>query len=144
GPICNAANRAAGCAHSGCVNGANRETWHVARIRSSKPEWWRKAKWCALPRDVRSTYKGIWEAMCDDYGRFIADARLVKGDVWPLDDDIEVAAIEGWLTILAQVPVTLEDGRRVPALFLYELHGVRYGYLAGFIKHQKISKPTPS
>lgn len=116
----------------------------MARIRSAKPEWWTKAKWCALPRDVRFTYKGIWEVMCDDDGRFQADARLVKSSVWPLDDDITVKKIEGWLKIIAGVSVTLENGTKLPALVLYEVDGVRYGWLPTFNEHQKISHATRS
>lgn len=116
----------------------------MARIRSSKPEWWRKPKWCALPRDVRFTYKGIWEVMCDDYGRFLADARLIKGDVWPFDDDISVKKVEAWLVSLPRITVTLDDGKRAPAVVLYEADGVRYGFLPGFVKHQKISHKTAS
>jgi hypothetical protein len=115
----------------------------VARIRSSKPEWWRKAKWCALPRDVRSTYKGIWEVMADDEGRFQADVRLIKGDVWPFDNDITMKKIEKWLGQLAGVIVTV-GRKRLPAIVLYEVDGARYGFMPGFVKHQKISHPTPS
>lgn len=116
----------------------------MARIRSSKPEWWRKPKWCALPRDVRFTYKGIWEVMCDDFGRFQADARLIKGDVWPLDDDITTKKVEAWLQQLAAVTVTLDDGHRGPSIVLYVVDGIRYGYMPGFVKHQKISHKTVS
>lgn len=116
----------------------------MARIRSSKPEWWRKPKWCALPRDVRFTYKGIWEVMCDDYGRFLADTRLIKGDVWPFDDDITTKKLEQWLQQLAAITVTIDDGTRSPAVVLYNAEGARYGFLPGFVKHQKISHKTDS
>lgn len=115
----------------------------MARIRSSKPEWWKSAKWCRLSRDIRSTYKGIWEVMCDDEGRFLADPRQVKADVWPLDDDITPKKLASWLPKLATVTVTLPDGR-VPAVQFYEVEGIKYGFLPGFVKHQKISHPTPS
>lgn len=116
----------------------------MARIRSAKPEWWSKEKWAALPRDIRFTYKGIWEVMADDQGRFQADARLIKAQVWPLDDDITTRKIEAWLARIRGVTVTEADGTRAPALLLYEVDGIRYGYLPGFVKHQKISHPTPS
>lgn len=117
----------------------------MARIRSAKPEWWSSAKWCALPRDVRFTYKGIWEVMADDAGRFEADPRQIKAQVWPLDDDITPKKIAGWLPRLAAVQVRLKDSEtRVQAVVLYESGGVQYGFLPGFVKHQKISNPTPS
>jgi hypothetical protein len=116
----------------------------MGRIRTSKPEWWKSAKWCRLSRDVRSTYKGIWEVMCDDEGRFLADPRQVKADVWPLDDDITPKKLAAWLPKLADVMVTTPDGVKSPAVIFYEVDGVRYGFLPGFVKHQKISHPTPS
>lgn len=116
----------------------------MARIRSAKPEWWSKVKWCALPRDVRFTYKGIWEVMADDEGRFQAEPRLIKSSVWPLDDDITTKKLEKWLARLASVTVTTKDGDRAPALLLYVVDGVRYGFMPGFVKHQKISHATPS
>jgi hypothetical protein len=82
--------------------------------------------------------------MADDAGRFQADARLIKADVWPLDDDITNKKIEVWLAQLAGVMVTDDDGNRVPAIQLYVVDGIRYGFLAGFVKHQKISHPSPS
>jgi hypothetical protein len=81
--------------------------------------------------------------MCDDQGRFLADPRQVKADVWPLDDDITPKKLAAWLPKLATVTVTLPEGR-VPAVTFYEVDGVRYGFLPGFVKHQKISHPTPS
>jgi hypothetical protein len=116
----------------------------MARIRSSKPEWWTSAKWCRLPRDLRATYKGIWEVMCDDEGRFLADPRQVKADVWPLDDDITPKKLAAWLPKIGAVAVTLDDGARSQAIVFYDVEGVRYGYVAGFVKHQKISHKTPS
>ncbi len=82
--------------------------------------------------------------MCDDEGRFLADPRQVKADVWPLDDDITPKKITTWLPQLAKIMVTLPDGLKVPAVVFYTVDGVTYGFLPGFIKHQKISHPTPS
>src|SRR5687768_4354881 len=82
--------------------------------------------------------------MCDDEGRFLADPRQVKADVWPLDDDITPKKIAGWLPQLATVHVNMPDGVRVAAVEFYQADGVTYGYLPGFVKHQKISHPTPS
>jgi hypothetical protein len=81
--------------------------------------------------------------MADDEGRFQADARLIKGDVWPLDDDISMKKIEKWLQLLTGVTVTV-GRKRLPAIILYVVDGVRYGFMPGFVKHQKISHPTPS
>lgn len=82
--------------------------------------------------------------MADDYGRFVADARSIKSEVWPLDDDITAKKIEAWLQVLVGVPVRTATGERVSAVVLYNIEGVRYGYLPAFLKHQKINKPTDS
>ena len=82
--------------------------------------------------------------MCDDEGRFLADPRQVKADVWPLDDDITPKKLEKWLPQLATVTVTHDDGVRSPAVVFYEVDGIQYGFLPGFVKHQKISHPTAS
>lgn len=106
----------------------------MARIRSAKPEFWTDPAMLALPRDVRFTFKGLWEVCADDDGRFLADARIVKGQVWPVDDDITPRKLAAWLDTLQ------ERGRIV----LYDVAGARYGAIVNWLKHQKISHPTPS
>lgn len=87
-----------------------------------------------MPRDIRFTFKGIWEVCADDDGRFLADARVIKGKIWPLDDDVTLKKIERYLLAIA------DAGRIV----LYDVRGVRYGCVVNWFKHQKISHPTPS
>lgn len=106
----------------------------MARIRSAKPEWWTDPKMVALPRVIRWTFKGLWEVCADDEGRFLADPRVIKGQLWPMDDDISARQIDKHLTALA------ESGR----ISLYVADGVRYGVVVNFLKHQKISHPTAS
>jgi hypothetical protein len=89
---------------------------------------------CTLPRLVRWTFKGLWEVCADDSGRFLADARVIKGQLWPLDDDISAKKIETYLT-------QLEACGRIR---LYVVARVRYGVVVNFLRHQKISHPTPS
>lgn len=106
----------------------------MARIRSAKPEFWTDPLMCALPRDVRFTFKGLWEACADDEGRFLADPRMVKSAIWPLDDDITTKKLGAML-------ITLEQRGRIE---LYEIGGVRYGVIVNWSKHQKISHKLPS
>lgn len=106
----------------------------MPRIRSAKPDFWTDPIMCSLSRDIRFTFKGIWEVCADDYGRFLADSRVIKGAVWPLDDDVTLKKIERYLLTLA------ETGR----LVLYTVHGVRYGFVINWYKHQRVSHPTPS
>lgn len=106
----------------------------MGKIRSAKAEFWTDAKMGTLPRDVRFTFKGIWEVMADDEGRFLADPRLIKGQVWPLDDDITVKKVAAWLRILA------DRGRVV----LYFVEGAAYGAIPSWHDHQRISHRTAS
>jgi hypothetical protein len=106
----------------------------MARIRSAKPEWWTDPRMVALKRVIRWTFKGLWEVCADDEGRFLADPRVIKGQLWPMDDDLTPRQIETHLAALATA------GR----ISLYVADGVRYGVVVNFLKHQKISHPTPS
>lgn len=106
----------------------------MARIRSAKPDFWSDPLMCSLQRDVRFTYKGLWEVCADDHGRFLADARVIKGAVWPMDDDIKLGKIEQWLQLLA------EKDR----IQLYIVHGVRYGFIRKWLDHQRVSHPKDS
>lgn len=105
----------------------------MTRIRSAKPEFWTDPLMCGLKRDVRFTFKGLWEVCADDEGRFQADPRLVKAQVWPLDDDLTVKKVAAYLAELAEL------GR----ILLYDVGGARYGVVLKW-HHQKISHPTPS
>jgi len=106
----------------------------MARIRSAKPEFWTDPAMLALPRDLRFTFKGLWEVCADDEGRFLADPRIVKGQLWPVEDDISAKKLGSWLQTLH------ERGRIV----LYDVGGARYGVITNWLKHQRISHPLPS
>lgn len=106
----------------------------MARIRSAKPDFWSDPLMCSLQRDVRFTYKGLWEVCADDHGRFLADARVIKGAVWPMDDDVSLRKIEQWLLLLA-------EKERIQ---LYVVHGVRYGFIRKWLDHQRVSHPKDS
>jgi hypothetical protein len=103
----------------------------MARIRSAKAEFWSDAKMGGLPRDARFTFKGLIEAVADDWGCFLADARAIKGTVWPFDDDITSKKVETYLKRLADVGV----------IGLYEAGGMRYGYITKWFAHQRIDHP---
>ena len=106
----------------------------MARIRSTKPEFWTDPLMCTLPRDVRFTFKGIWEVMADDAGRFRADPLLVKAQVWPLEKDISAKKVAKFLRILA-------ERRRI---ILYDVEGAPYGFVVNWLRHQRIDHPSSS
>ncbi len=85
-----------------------------------------------LPLRARLTWIGLW-THCDDQGRTKDNARLIKGDIWPLDD-VSLAEIEEDLETLAA------RGRIVR----YEVDGRRYLEVTNWSEHQKIQKPSPS
>lgn len=105
----------------------------MARIRTVKPGFFTSLTVCELPRDVRLTFIGLW-THCDDEGRCVAEARLVKAALWPLDDDIDTRTIEKHLAYL-------EDAGLVS---LYHVSRRRYLQVSGWKEHQSISKPRPS
>ncbi|WP_134663951.1 hypothetical protein [Amycolatopsis sp. CFH S0078] len=104
----------------------------MPRIRTIKPSFFRSEDVSALPLRARLTWIGLW-THCDDAGRTKDNVRLIKGDIWPLDD-VSLADIEEDLETLAA------HGRIVR----YEADGRRYLEIANWSDHQSIQKPTPS
>ncbi|PZF82321.1 hypothetical protein C1I99_31600, partial [Micromonospora deserti] len=104
----------------------------MPRIRTIKPSFFKSEDVSVLPFRARLTWIGLW-THCDDQGRTKDNARLIKGDVWPLDD-VSLRDIEEDLAVLAA------NGR----IIRYEVAGVRYLEVVNWHDHQKISKPSPS
>jgi hypothetical protein len=104
----------------------------MPRIRSIKPGFFRSEDVSALPFRARLTWIGLW-THCDDAGRAKDNARLIKGDIWPLDS-VNLRDIEEDLATLA------DHGRIVR----YEVDGKRYLEIVNWHAHQAISKPTAS
>lgn len=97
----------------------------MPRIRSLKPGFFRSrslAK-CSIP--ARLTFQGLW-CEADDHGRGIADARLIVGAVWPLDDDVTAREVEQHL-------VELRDTGHIR---LYEVDGDCFYEIVAWEKHQ--------
>jgi len=72
----------------------------MARIRTLKPEFFRSRSLAGCSREARLTFQGLW-CEADDFGRGIADPRILKGAIWPLDDDITWKRVEKLLDELA-------------------------------------------
>lgn len=115
----------------------------MSRIRSAKPSWWSDQLLVTLTRDERFTYKGLIEVCADDEGRFIADPRVVKGRVWPYDDDLTTEWVERVLATLSALGADEHDGE-YGRIMLYAHKGARYGWVVRWARHQRISHPTPS
>jgi hypothetical protein len=104
----------------------------MARIRSIKPEFFTSISVANLPIEARLTFIGLW-THCDDEGRCVDDARLIKAAVWPLDDR-PAAAVEGDLGALSESSLITR----------YEARGRRYIAVVGWLEHQRINRPTAS
>lgn len=104
----------------------------MARIRTVKPEFFTSLSNGALSRDARLLYIGLY-TYCDDEGRGVHDARVIKGALFPLDDDMTHESV----TLL------ISELHRAGKVILYEVDGKPLLRVAGW-HHQKISHPTPS
>lgn len=102
----------------------------MPRIRTIKPGFFRSEDVSPLPLRARLTWIGLW-TQCDDHGRTKDSARLIKGDLWPLDE-ITLQDIEEDLSALAR------HGRIVR----YTADGKQYLAIVNWHVHQAISKPS--
>lgn len=105
----------------------------MARIRSIKPEVRTSLVVASWPRDVRLLWVYLWGYL-DDYGRGVDDARLVKADCFPLDDDVTSAVVDDWLDMIA----------RSGPLCRYQLGGRRFMHAHHWDEHQRPAHPTRS
>lgn len=96
----------------------------MSRIRSLKPGFFKSRSLSKLSVPARITFAGLW-CEADDEGRGIADARLLKGAIWPLDDDITHETIEEHLDALGADHITL-----------YEVAGERFYEVNNWEAHQ--------
>jgi len=103
------------------------------RIRTIKPSFWSSLTIAALEIPARLTFLGLLN-YADDEGRGVADPRLIKAAIWPLDDGVDPGTIQGQLeAIVAQGLIEV-----------YESAGRSLFQVAGWEEHQKVSKPQPS
>lgn len=103
------------------------------RIRSIKPAFWKSLSIGALPVETRLHFIGLWN-YADDEGRGIDDARLLKGELWPLDDKITVSKVD-------QMQLRLAEAGRI----VRYTDGVRYYFaITNWSEHQRVDKPQDS
>lgn len=104
----------------------------MARIRSIKPEFFTSLSIADLDLTARLTFIGLW-TQCDDEGRCVDDARLIKAALWPLDD-----------RTAADVDEDLQAIHRAMLIVRYTVEGRRYLAVRGWREHQRVNRPTPS
>lgn len=106
----------------------------MARMRTVKPGFFTSEGIAPeLPFRTRLFFVGLW-TYCDDHGRGKDNVRLIKGDVWPLDDDVTLEVIDRDLSALV----------RSGHVVRYEHAGVRYLAVQNWHFHQKPNHPTAS
>lgn len=104
----------------------------MARIRTIKPEFFTSLSIAELALTARLTFIGLW-THCDDEGRCVDDARLIKAALWPLDDRT-AADVESDLGALSEASLITR----------YEVNGRRYLAVCGWSEHQRVNRPTKS
>jgi hypothetical protein len=79
------------------------------------------------PIPVRFFWTQLW-GYCDDHGRGRYDARLIKADTFPLDDEVSAEQVARWMR-------ALEEARVIRA---YSVGGKAYFECASWDEHQSI------
>lgn len=97
----------------------------MGRIRTVKPEFFTSRSISRVSLPARLTYIGLW-TQADDHGRGVCDPRILKGAVWPLEDDVSQDAILGHLQEL------VSTGH----LYVYDVAGELYFEVINWAKHQ--------
>lgn len=105
----------------------------MARIRTIKPSMFSSLTVCAWPVDVRWTFAGLFTYL-DDHGRGLDETRLIKAELYPLDDRMTPRKVEEHVALIAS------SG----PLCRYEVAGQRYLHIITWREHQRVNRPTPS
>lgn len=105
----------------------------MARIRTVKPSMFSSLTVTGWPLDVRWTFVGLPTYM-DDYGRGLDEPRLVKAELWPMDDRITAKKVDDHLQRIANTG----------PLCRYEVAGQRLMHITSWREHQRVNRPTAS
>ena len=105
----------------------------MARIRSIKPEITQDAKLASVSRDTRYHFVLLW-TVADDEGYFRASPRLLLGQLYPHDGDVNEALVSGMNASLAKLGL----------LDIRASADGPIGWLVNWTKHQKIDRPSKS
>lgn len=105
----------------------------MARIRAIKPALYTSLTVSAWPVPVRWTFVGLFTYL-DDKGRGLDETRLIKAELYPLDDTMSPKKVGEHLDQIS------ESG----PLCRYEVDGQGYLHITSWREHQRINRPTPS
>lgn len=101
----------------------------MARIRTTKPEFFTSEQVMNLSICARFAFLGMWN-FCDDGGNHPASPKTLKAEVFP-SDDVTSTDVQGY------VDEMIGQG----LLALYEAGGKQFWHVTGW-HHQRIDKPT--
>ena len=104
----------------------------MARIRTIKPDAFKSYSLSRVSRGMRWTFAGLWTYL-DDEGRGRDDVRLIKAELYPLDDAVSLSVLTS----------DLEQLVSVGCICRYEIAGRAYLHIPEWW-HQKINRPTAS
>lgn len=102
----------------------------MARIRTTKPEFWTSEQVTDCSPMARLLFIGMWN-FCDDAGNHPASAKTLKAEVFPSDDITS-----------ASVQLLVDELLANSLIVLYTAPNKDYWHVTGWHKHQKIDKPT--
>jgi len=103
------------------------------RIRTIKPDFWTSLTISKLSLGARLTFLGLLN-ISDDSGRGVADPRLIKAAIWPLDEEYGTTTVRDWMREIEAQSLAI----------LYTIDDKPLFQICSFREHQKISKPTES
>lgn len=101
----------------------------MARIRTIKPDFWTDEKVVELSAFARLLFIGLWN-FADDEGRMEYSPKRIKMQILPADS--------------AEIPRLMEELRALGLITIYCVESIDYLQIAGFAKHQKVDKRSPS
>ncbi len=101
----------------------------MPRIRTFKPGLFQSEDVSMLPLRARWTWLGLW-TQCDDHGRTKDNVKLIKANVWPLDE-VNLRDIADDLDALA-------DHKRIVR---YEVDNRLLLAVVNWHRHQSINRP---
>ena len=105
----------------------------MARIRTIKPAIFSSETVCAWPIPVRWTFAGLFTYL-DDAGRGRDEPRLIKAELYPLDDAMTPRKVALHLEMIAK------NG----PICRYLIDGIAYLHVTSWAEHQRINRPTES
>lgn len=105
----------------------------MSRIRTIKPEFFTSQAVGDLPFGARLLFIGLW-TQADDEGRLVDSPAVLKGQLFPFDEEVSYHDVSAWLEMLVEAGLIRQ----------YEVDGKWYFLVLGFTEHQRINRPTPS